>query len=183
MRFAFFKSVSLAAVVALQANATYDIVDDVYDGLVYELAQIDNEPANFDQQSAKLSQTKAKSHSHGHSHSHSNSDLHSHSHSHSHSHADADLELDSGSESDSDIELDSDSESDAEDLDLAQVDDFNFNNMLAQIEAKIDEQEREHQTLLAEVAEYLSTLQSGDIDAMESYLAQLGAADGSDDSE
>ena len=178
MRFAFFKSVSMAAVVALQANARLDMFDEIYDGQEYELAQTLSEPA-------ELTQTKAKSHSHIHSHahglSHSESGSHSHLHSHSHAHANADLELDSGSESDSDIELDSDSDSDAEDMDLAQVDDFNFNNMLAQIEAKIDEQEREHQTLLAQVAEYLSTLESGDIDAMETYLAQMGVD--SDDSE
>lgn len=55
--------------------------------------------------------------------------------------------------------------------------------MLAQIENKIDEQEQEHRNLLAQVAEYLATLEHGDIDAMETYLAQVEGLAEADDSD
>jgi len=48
--------------------------------------------------------------------------------------------------------------------------------MLSQIEAKLDEEEKEHGLLLAQIAEYLASLGHGDIDAMESYLVQVESA-------
>ena len=103
------------------------------------------------------------------SHSHSHASGHSHAHGHSH----ASLALDSASESESDSEADLESDSEGGDFDFAQVDDINFENMLSQIEAKLDEEEKEHSLLLAQVAEYLASLEHSDIDAMESYLVQL----------
>ena len=122
---------------------------------------------------ANLSQTQGEvqSESKGHSHSHSHS--HSHGHSHSHSHADVDLE----SEADVDSEGESEGESEFDAEDLAQVSDEDFNAILAQIETKLDEQDHEQQVLLAQIASYLSGLETKDIDAMENYLAQTSNSD------
>ena len=91
MQFTFFKSLSLAAIVALEAHAEIDWSDDVYDN--YELAQLlDN--TELPQSEETLTQTLSHSHSHGHaeshSHGHAESDSHGHAESHSHGHADAD---------------------------------------------------------------------------------------------
>ena len=48
---------------------------------------------------------------------------------------------------------------------------------MVQINAQLDEQEREHQELLAQVAEYLISLDHSEIDAMENYLSQVDVAD------
>ena len=70
-----------------------------------------------------------------------------------------------------------DSESEGEEFDFAQVDDVSFESMLSQIEAKLDEEEKEHGMLLAQVAEYLASLEHSDIDAMESYMAQIDSSE------
>ena len=73
----------------------------------------------------------------------------------------------------------SESGSEGEDFDFAQVGEEEFEGILAQIESKLDEQDQEHEVLLAQVADYLATLEHGDIDAMETYLAQVeGVEDG-----
>lgn len=181
MRFTFFKSLTLAAAVALNASAV-DVDLSDYEDSLYELAQLYSGIEDDGQElpePATLPQTTAESHSHTHNHSLADSHSHAHSHVHSHSHADLDLEAELDSDSDLDAELDSDSE--GEEFDFAQVSDEDFYNMLAQIENKIDEQEQEHVILLAEVAEYLSTLDHGDIDAMEAYLAQVEGTEGLSD--
>ena len=84
-------------------------------------------------------------------------------------------------EADGELDAESSGESDEPDYGFAQVgsEAADFTDILAQIESELDKQDAEQELLLAQIADYLASLDGGDIDAMETYMMQTGSkADG-----